>query len=219
LAARAWTAAGYGIVLAVLAGAGWIFATHIFVPASSPAGVETRDVLTGAKPIDGELPRTNEPLQPASVALAPSGLAIPVDGVRAGDLVDTFTQARAGGARRHDAIDIMSPVGRAVVSVAPGTVEKIFWSKGGGGNTVYVRSPDGQWMYYYAHLDAYAPNLREGQQVGRGTPLGTVGVSGNANPSGPHLHFAINRMAPGEKWYNGTPVNPYPLLAGEGARR
>ena len=54
----------------------------------------------------------------------------------------------------------------------------------------------------------------------RGTPVGYVGFTGNANPAGPHLHFAINRMAPGEKWYQGTPINPYPLLAGkpQGAR-
>ena len=55
--------------------------------------------------------------------------------------------------------------------------------------------------------------------MSRVTEIGYVGYSGNANPAGPHLHFAINRMAPGEKWYRGTPVNPYPLLAGKSARR
>jgi murein DD-endopeptidase MepM/ murein hydrolase activator NlpD len=49
--------------------------------------------------------------------------------------------------------------------------------------------------------------------VQRGTPIGTVGFSGNANPAGPHLHFAVYRMAEGEDWHEGTPVNPYPLLA------
>lgn len=142
----------------------------------------------------------------------PSGLAIPVAGVRARDLLDTFRQARAGGARVHDAIDIIAPRGTPVVAAAPGVVEKLFFSQGGGGVTAYVRSLDGRWNYYYAHLDRYAPGLREGQRVGRGTPLGTVGVSGNANPNGPHLHFAINRMADGERWHEGRPVNPFPLL-------
>ena len=41
--------------------------------------------------------------------------AIPVAGIKADQLVDTFTQARAGGARRHDAIDIMAPDGTPVV--------------------------------------------------------------------------------------------------------
>jgi murein DD-endopeptidase MepM/ murein hydrolase activator NlpD len=149
--------------------------------------------------------------------VGPAGLAIPVAGVKRTQLSDTFTQARAGGARAHDAIDIMAPRGTPVVAAAPGRVEKIFNSQGGGGLTVYVRSPDGRWVYYYAHLDRYAPGLSEGQAVQRGTPLGTVGSTGNASPDGPHLHFAIHRMARGEKWHEGSAVNPYPLLAGQRA--
>jgi len=64
------------------------------------------------------------------------------------------------------------------------------------------------------HLASYAPGLKEGQKVARGDPIGTVGTSGNADPAGPHLHFAVYRMVPGERWHQGTPVNPYPLLAG-----
>lgn len=150
---------------------------------------------------------------PAQLVVGPAGLAVPVAGVSVRDLIDTYTQSRAGGARVHDAIDIMAPRGRPVVAAAPGIVEKLFFSEGGGGITAYVRSDDGQWIYYYAHLDAYAPGLREGQRVNRGDPVGTVGSSGNANPAGPHLHFAVHRMAPGEAWHEGTAVNPYPLLA------
>ena len=149
------------------------------------------------------------------LVVGPTGLAIPVAGVRPNQLVDTYTQARAGGARVHDAIDIMADQGTPVVAAAPGTVEKLFFSDGGGGITVYVRSPDKRWMYYYAHLAGYAPGLREGQQVKRGTPLGRVGSTGNANPEGPHLHFAIHRMQPGDGWWEGSAINPYPLLAGE----
>lgn len=148
------------------------------------------------------------------VAVAPTGLAIPVAGIAARDLIDTYRQARAGGARVHDAIDIMAPSGTPVVAAAPGTVEKLFFSEGGGGITVYVRSPDRQWMHYYAHLRDYAPGLREGMQVSRGQKLGTVGVTGNANPGGPHLHFAIHRMARNDGFWEGEPVNPYPLLTG-----
>ena len=87
--------------------------------------------------------------------------------------------------------------------------------KGGGGITAYIRSPDKRWMYYYAHLEEYAPGLQEGQQIRRGDRIGTVGSTGNANPAGPHLHFAINRMEPGDDWHDGSPTNPYPLLAGK----
>jgi murein DD-endopeptidase MepM/ murein hydrolase activator NlpD len=153
------------------------------------------------------------PAQP--LVLGPSGVAIPVAGVKAAQLTDTFTQARAGGARVHDAIDIMAPRGTPVVAAAPGRVEKLFFSKGGGGISAYVRSPDGQYSFYYAHLDSYAPGLREGQPVKQGDPIGRVGFTGNANPAGPHLHFAIHRMGQGEKWYSGQAINPYPLLAGK----
>jgi murein DD-endopeptidase MepM/ murein hydrolase activator NlpD len=138
-----------------------------------------------------------------------------VAGIKPAQLSDTFTQARAGGARLHDAIDIMAAEGTPVLAAADGTVEKLFNSGGGGGITVYVRSPDQRWTYYYAHLQGYAPGLAEGQKIKRGQLIGRVGHTGNANPAGPHLHFAINRMQPGEKWYNGTPINPYPLLAGK----
>ena len=150
-----------------------------------------------------------------SLELGPTGLAIPVEGVSRRDLLDTYKQARAGGERVHDAIDIMAPRGTPVIAAAPGTVEKLFLSKGGGGITAYIRSLDGKWSYYYAHLDRYAPGLAEGQRVDRGKLLGWVGFSGNANPEGPHLHFAINRMGDGERWWQGRPINPYPLLAGE----
>ncbi|WP_262984762.1 M23 family metallopeptidase [Sphingomonas daechungensis] len=109
----------------------------------------------------------------------------------------------------------MADEGKPVIAATDGTVEKLFFSNGGGGNTIYVRSPDQNWTYYYAHLQAYQPGLAEGQRVKRGQVLGRVGHTGNASPDGPHLHFAINKMAPGEKWYQGTPINPYPLLAGK----
>ena len=107
----------------------------------------------------------------------------------------------------------MAPEGTPVVAVAPGRVEKLYFSEGGGGITAYIRSADGRWIYYYAHLKGYAPSLREGQRVRPGERIGFVGSTGNASPGGPHLHFAVHRMVAGESWYQGTPVNPYPLLA------
>lgn len=164
---------------------------------------------------------TVNPSQASPVAIAegvevgPAGLAIPVVGVRPNQLLDTFDQARASG-RRHDAIDIMAAEGTPVIAAADGTIEKLFNSVRGG-TTIYERSADRRWIYYYAHLSAYAPGLHEGQQVKRGQVIGRVGHTGDANPAGPHLHFAINQMAAGERWWHGTPINPYPLLAGKKA--
>ena len=152
---------------------------------------------------------------PAELELGPTGLAIPVVGIKPAQLANTFKQARAAGARVHDAIDIMAPHGTPVVASAPGKLEKLFFSKGGGGVTAYVSSPDRRYMFYYAHLRDYAAGLKEGQIIKQGDLIGTVGSTGNANPAGPHLHFAIHRRKPGDKWYQGEPLNPYPLLVGK----
>ena len=158
------------------------------------------------------------PISPSPTPVAQGGLVIPVAGVQTAQLTDTWGQSRGGGPRRHNAIDIMAPRGTLVVAAAPGRVEKIFESEAGG-HTVYVRSDDGSTVYYYAHLDAYRDGLAEGQRVGTGDVLGTVGSTGNASPDGPHLHFEVKRMAPGERWHQGQEVNPYPLLAGNAAAR
>ena len=203
---------GWVIVTAVLVSAFWIFYFGIF---GSPA---EREVTASGEKITVD-PKAQPPVTLAEgIWVGPAGLALPVQGVKPSQLSDTFTQARAGGARTHDALDIMAAEGTAVVSASDGTVEKLFFSQGGGGITAYVRSPDQRWIYYYAHLQGYAPGLAEGQQVARGQLIGRVGHSGNANPAGPHLHFAIMRMNPGERWWQGTAINPYPLLAGKPAK-
>ena len=144
---------------------------------------------------------------------APRPMIIPVAGVAPAAIRDMFDDARGG--RRHEAIDIMAPAGTPVVAAGPGTVEKLFLSQAGG-NTVYVRSADRRTIHYYAHLQAYAPGLAEGQPVRRGQPLGTVGSSGNADPAAPHLHFAVQRVAPDAHWWESTsPVDPFPLLQHE----
>ncbi|MDB5667693.1 MAG: family metallopeptidase [Alphaproteobacteria bacterium] len=193
------------IVTAVITSIFWIV---LYNGAAMSGGADVPPGDAGTAMIEGPAP-----------LVGPSGLAIPVAGISGRDLVDTYSQSRSGGARVHNAIDIMAPRGTPVLAAAPGTVEKLFLSEGGGGISAYVRSDDRQWIYYYAHLDAYAPGLREGQRVARGAAIGTVGSTGNANPEGPHLHFAVNRMARDEPWHGGTPVNPYPLLAGTAAAR
>ena len=141
-----------------------------------------------------------------------NNLVIPVLNIRPSDLVDTFTNSRSGGSRLHEAIDIMAPTGTSVVAAAPGTVEKLFTSDAGG-LTIYVRSSDGRTIHYYAHLDAYAKGLQEGQKVRRAQRLGTVGSSGNASDDAPHLHFAVLQTTPDAAWWEpAVAVNPFPLL-------
>ena len=151
------------------------------------------------------------PLGDAMLALQKRNLRIPVEGVSAGDLQDTFADARAIG-RRHDAIDIMAPRGTEVHAVDDGTIAKLFTSKAGG-LTIYQFDPTQSFSYYYAHLDRYATGIAEQQPVRRGQLLGYVGSTGNASESAPHLHFAIARLGTDHSWLKGDPINPYPLLA------
>ena len=140
-------------------------------------------------------------------------LIVPVRGVTAAALADTFTDARSEG-RSHDAIDIMAPAGTPVVAAADGRVEKLFVSKAGG-NTVYVRSSDGERIYYYAHLARYAAGLQEQQTIKQGQPIGEVGSTGNADPTAPHLHFAVLVGARDKPWWDvHDAINPYDLLVG-----
>jgi murein DD-endopeptidase MepM/ murein hydrolase activator NlpD len=156
-------------------------------------------------------PEANEErMVPALAERAGGRLIVPVQGVRPEQLVDTWGQSREGGARGHEGIDIMASRGTPVVAAAAGTVEKLFVSVRGG-NTIYIRSPDRRAIHYYAHLDRYAPGLAERQMVRPGQLIGYVGSTG-ASPDAPHLHFAINVARPEENWWQGTAINPYPLL-------
>src|ERR1051325_1681078 len=150
------TALFTAVFTAVVVSAFWIW-FYNFVP-SGPAAVARSGNIVAV------VPSKAPPVAVAEqVEVGPSGLAIPVVGVKPTQLTDTFTQARGSG-RRHDAIDIMAPEGTPVIDAADGTIEKLFFSRGGGGITVYERSPNQKWQYYYAHLSAYAPGLVEGQQ-------------------------------------------------------
>ncbi|GAA4037144.1 M23 family metallopeptidase [Parerythrobacter jejuensis] len=162
---------------------------------------------TPASPLDRDV--ASQPSERDS-----ANLLVPVLNVRPSDLSDTFSTSEGGGASLHEALDIMAPQGTTVVAAAPGTVEKLFRS-GGGGNTIYIRSADGRTIHYYAHLSKYADGLQEGQRVRRGQRIGEVGSTGNANADEPHLHFAILRTTKGAEWWEpANAVNPYPLLTG-----
>lgn len=146
-------------------------------------------------------------------AKAQGVLRVPVDGIARRDLRDTWDDPRDNGQRAHHGTDIAAPANTPVRAAAPGTVEKLFVSAAGG-TTLYVRSPDKAWTYYYAHLASYAPGLREGQVVQAGALLGYVGDTGNAGAGNFHLHFGLARTTPDQHWYEGVDIDPYPYLAG-----
>jgi murein DD-endopeptidase MepM/ murein hydrolase activator NlpD len=133
-------------------------------------------------------------------------LALPVQGTRPDQLVSSFGDARGSGP--HEAIDILAPIGTPVLAVEDGRIEKLFVSVRGG-LTIYHFDPRRRYAYYYAHLSRYAEGLKEGDDVARGDVIGYVGVSGNAPPDTPHLHFAIFELGPERQWWKGAPIDPY----------
>jgi len=152
------------------------------------------------------------PAHDRSDAVAPAdALLLPVAGIEASQLTDTFNQTR-DGTRRHEALDIMAPRGTPVLAASDGMVAKLFTSVPGG-LTIYEFDPTRTYAYYYAHLDRYAAGLAEGNAVHRGDVIGYVGSTGNASEDAPHLHFAIFLLGPEKQWWKGTAIDPYPLLA------
>ena len=141
--------------------------------------------------------------------LAAMDLAIPVAGIEKAALYDSFSDVR--GKRMHEAIDIHAPRGTPVIAAGAGCVVKLFRSVPGG-ITLYQYDLEGNFAYYYAHLDRYVDNMAEGTQLKRGDVIGYVGTTGNASPSAPHLHFAIYRLGPEKRWWVGTAVNPYAVF-------
>ena len=174
-------------------------------PASAVAPIGTPPV-----PPSPASPPESPAVLPATPTDTTGNLLIPVQGIAAAALHDTFNDARSEG-RRHDAIDIMAPAGTPVLAVADGRIEKLFLSDRGG-ITLYQFNPDRTRAYYYAHLQRYADGIAEGQALRRGQVLGYVGATGNADPSAPHLHFAVFALGPEARWWEGTALNPYPML-------
>ena len=133
--------------------------------------------------------------------------AIPVAGIPASKLLDSFDDVR-GGSRRHNAMDIMAPRKTPVVAAADGRILKLHNSTGGG-LTIYASDPTSRYIFLYGHLDSYRPGIADGMAIRRGETIGFVGSTGNANPAGPHLHFAITRSDNLKEWWKGTPLNPF----------
>jgi murein DD-endopeptidase MepM/ murein hydrolase activator NlpD len=148
---------------------------------------------------------TPAPAVPDGVA----SLGMPIAGVDPRTLKSNFSEARGG--HTHEALDIMAPRGTPVLAVAEGNVVKLFTSKQGG-LTVYQFDNSATRCYYYAHLDRYAPALKEGMLLRKSDVLGYVGSTGDASPSAPHLHFAVFQLGPEKHWWQGTAIDPLPLL-------
>jgi murein DD-endopeptidase MepM/ murein hydrolase activator NlpD len=105
-----------------------------------------------------------------------------------------------------------------VISVCDGVVDKIGWLELGGCR-VGILSESGVY-YYYAHLDSYAYDIKEGEKVVAGQLLGFMGDTGYGKEGTKgkfdvHLHFGIYLIYDNSEY----PINPYEFLANEKIRR
>ncbi len=138
---------------------------------------------------------------------APKALAMPVEGLLPAQVHSQWHAVRPGG-RRHEGVDLFAPKGTAVVSATRGVVWRKGWDSLGG--RVVTVLGEGHTLYYYAHLDSWADGLDEGDAVRAGAALGTVGNTGNARTTPPHLHFGMYRVG----LLGVTAVDPAPALRG-----
>jgi murein DD-endopeptidase MepM/ murein hydrolase activator NlpD len=142
--------------------------------------------------------------------LSSRSLMVPVAGVRPDQVSDTYRDPRSGG-RTHRALDILAPRGTPVVSADAGRVLRLR-RNAAGGITIYAVDAGDRFVYYYAHLDRYAPRLTEGQPVAKGEVIGYVGTTGNAPRNVPHLHFQLMKRPNAARWWDGEPIDPKPFL-------
>ncbi len=131
----------------------------------------------------------------------PTALPVPVDGVAPRQIADTFGAPR-GRDRQHAGIDIFARRGTPIRSATSGIVTDVS-ERGLGGRQVWILGPARE-RYYYAHLQDWQAGLQVGDIVQAGSQIGTVGDTGNAKGTPPHLHWGIYGA-------NGA-YDPLPLL-------
>jgi murein DD-endopeptidase MepM/ murein hydrolase activator NlpD len=145
----------------------------------------------GLPPIGIAGPQTQAALQ-EPIPQCPVSLSWPLQG----PVVSPFGPR---GARFHAGIDIAAPTGTPIVAARSGEVVWAGWRDGGWGNEVTIAHGGGV-RTIYAHLSRV--DVRVGQRVSTGTPIGLVGATGDA--TGPHLHFQVD--------LRGAAVDPLPAL-------
>jgi len=188
------------------------YTENVFDPTektSVPTPQPIPSIVEVAEPLPPQEIDTNQ-TQNNQTADSPTSLMIPVVGIKREQLQDTFTASRSQG-RVHNAIDIIAAGGTPVVAASDGEIAKFFYSERGG-ITIYQYSSDKKFVYYYGHLQKRAENILEKDYVKRGTIIGYVGDTGNSGAGNYHLHFSIAILSDPKRIFDGTEINPYPLL-------
>lgn len=133
-------------------------------------------------------------------------LAFPVRGFSTRAIQSVFGAERDGGRRAHRGVDIFAPRGTTAVAAADAWVTRVETTRIGG-NVVWLQPMFGNMRLYYAHLEEQY--VERGQFVLAGEPIGSVGNTGNAITTPPHLHFGVYVRQPGVR---GGARDPYGFL-------
>jgi murein DD-endopeptidase MepM/ murein hydrolase activator NlpD len=133
-----------------------------------------------------------EPVDKAEISYKKLDFIWPVEG----KISDVFEEAES---RRHQGIDISSPIGTPIRASNAGTVIYSNNTIKGYGNLIILRHSE-ELVTVYAHNQVNL--VEEGTWAERGQIIGKVGQTGRA--SGPHLHFEIRK--------NNKAIDPSPYL-------
>lgn len=125
--------------------------------------------------------------------LIPQNLKMPVKGATSSSYNHkSFWAYPWGKSVTHKGVDIFAKKGAAVISATSGIV-LLADHRGPGGKYVVVLGP--KWrLHYYAHLNEI--KTTNFKWVNNKTPIGTVGNTGNAMSTPPHLHYSIMTPIP-----------------------
>ncbi len=117
-----------------------------------------------------------------------ASLEFPVAGHSVHSIQSGFGAPRDGGRRRHHGVDIFASRHTAVLAPSRAYVSHV-GERGRGGRVVWLRDIKRSLSLYFAHLQTQS--VQQGEWVEPGDQIGTVGNSGNARTTPPHLHFGI----------------------------
>jgi murein DD-endopeptidase MepM/ murein hydrolase activator NlpD len=183
------------------------------VPFECPPPRNAREPRNEAERVEFERRTAYRAFLPAYLAAVPTepdtSLAMPVDGITVSQITDTWGAPRGGG-RVHEGQDIFAEEGTPIYAATSGYIYRIGKGSPLGGNTITVVVAGGH-RHYYAHLQGFSEEIREGQAVTTDTLLGYVGKTGNAATTPPHLHFGVY-IGEADNLCDWDAINPLPLL-------
>lgn len=128
-------------------------------------------------------------------------IKFPVKGKNSKAIASFFGDPRDGGSRDHHGVDIFAARHTPVLAPSNSSVTRV--GEGDiGGRYVWLYDSKRSMYLYFAHLETR--EVERGDKISAGQLIGTVGNTGNARSTPPHLHFGI---------YRNGPIDPFHFIA------